>query len=60
MIRTDDPLADFARHEAEQWEELQKMPECDVCEEHIQEDKAYHIKGKWICIHCMNDFLEYF
>jgi formylmethanofuran dehydrogenase subunit E len=59
MIRTDDPLADFSRHEAEQWEELQKMPVCSECEEHIQEDRAYHIEDKWICTDCINNFLEY-
>ncbi len=58
MFYTDDPLADYSRYCAKQEEELKKMPICRECEEHIQDEKAYHIDDKWICESCMENFHE--
>ena len=55
-FRTDDPIADFNRLDAEQWELLQKCPKCSVCDEHIQEEEAYYIHDVWICEACMENF----
>lgn len=53
--RTDDPLADFHRHEAEKeaWEK--KRPKCAECGEHIQQEKAVCIQGYFFCDDCLAD-----
>ena len=51
--RTDDPLADFARHEAEQEAWLAKRPVCADCDEPIQDDHYFDINGEAICPDCM-------
>ncbi len=56
MCWTDDPLLDFARHDAEQTRQLEQLPVCADCDEHIQEETAYYINGEWICINCMSAY----
>lgn len=56
MIFTDDPAADFARHDAEQEAWLAKRPVCADCGHHIQEEEAYYINGEWICERCMDSY----
>lgn len=56
MFYTDDPLADFARHDAEQEAQLDKLPECSECGEHIQDEEAYYINSEWICLNCMESY----
>lgn len=58
MPYTDDPLADFARYDAEQYELIKKLPRCSECDEHIQDERAYYINGEWICKECMNQYLK--
>jgi formylmethanofuran dehydrogenase subunit E len=50
---TDDPIADFARHDAEQQEELEKLPVCSECGEPIQSEYCYEIDGEYICEECL-------
>lgn len=51
---TDNPLADFNRHDAEQQEWLESRPKCSCCEEPIQDDYLYEIDGEYICEDCLN------
>lgn len=60
---TDDPIADFLRHDAEQEEWLRSRPKCCICGEHIQDEQAYLFeytkRDKWICEDCMRGHLKY-
>lgn len=55
---TDDPLADFERYDAEQERRLARLPLCSVCGEHIQDEEAYFIGGRWICEDCIDSFKQ--
>ena len=55
MFYSDDPVADFERHDAEQERELDRLPVCEYCEEPIQDEFAYYIEGSWYCTRCMNE-----
>lgn len=53
MSWTDDPIADFHRHDAEQEAKLEKQPYCCECGEPIQEEKAVQLpNGDWYCKQC--------
>ena len=52
---SNDPIADFHAWDAEQYEELKKLPVCDWCGEHIMSDYFYDINGEYICENCMDD-----
>ncbi len=56
MYYTDDPVADFHRHDAEQEEELKKLPVCSECGEHIQQDMAVYINCEWLCDSCLDSY----
>lgn len=51
-----DPLDCFDRYEADQSEELEKLPVCSECGEPIQDDFCYQIDGDLICEKCMDRF----
>lgn len=44
----------FARHDAEQESELDRLPVCEYCEQPIQDEFAFYIEDTWICEKCMN------
>lgn len=50
--RTDDPVADFERYDAEQEAELEKMPVCTNCLERIQDGYLFDIEGELYCEEC--------
>ena len=50
-----DAYEQWARHDAEQQEQLDKLPECTECGEKIQDEYAYYINGEWIHEKCMNE-----
>ncbi len=50
---TDDPVRDAENYWAEKYEELEKLPECGMCGEHIQEEHCYEIDDKLICEDCL-------
>lgn len=58
MNYTDDPVLDFARHDAEQEAWLQRRPVCADCGDHIQDEEAYYINGEWVCMDCMDSYLR--
>lgn len=53
--RTDDPIADFARWDAEQAAQEGKLPRCDYCNEPVQDDYFYQINDEVICPDCLNN-----
>lgn len=58
MWRTDDPVADFHRHDDEQEAWLKKRPKCAECREHIQQQKAVRIHGLFYCDECLDNMRE--
>lgn len=57
--RTDDPLADFHRYDAECQRELERLPKCVNCGEHIQQDDAVNIGGHYYCDECLHAMREW-
>ena len=55
MFYTDDPERDFDRYDAEQQEQLEKLPVCSYCLEPIQDDYLYEINDEVICEECLNE-----
>lgn len=55
MFYTDDPVADYDRYSEEQDKQLQKYPQCSICDKHIQDDFYYEINGEVLCEECLND-----
>lgn len=55
MPYTDDPYADFDRHDAEQQAALDRLPKCSYCDEPIQDDYLYEINDEVICEDCIKD-----
>ena len=53
MFYSDNPLADFERHDAEQERQLEQLPICADCGEHIQGDHYYLIENYCICSDCL-------
>ena len=55
FCRTDDPLADFDRWDAEQTAKLAQHPICAECDEPIQDDYYYEINGECVCPECLDN-----
>ena len=49
MAYTDDPVADFHNHDAEQERKLARLPVCCICQEPIQQEKAVYYNDQWVC-----------
>lgn len=58
VFYTDDPLADFEAWDEHQNEQLERLPVCMDCEQHIQDETAYYINGEWICEDCMDAYKQ--
>ena len=56
MPYTDDPIADFNRHDAEQAKQLEKRPVCSCCCDHIQDDHYYQTEGEILCPDCLETY----
>lgn len=54
MYYSDDPIADYNRYEADQEEQLDKLPKCDICGEPIQDDYYYNLNGDIFCKECLD------
>lgn len=54
MYRTDDPHADFDRHDAAQERWLSRLPRCVECGEPIQEEEFFLINDEPVCEECLN------
>lgn len=55
MPWTDDPVADYARHDAQQAKALARLPRCSECDQPIQGDYVYCINDELICEQCLTD-----
>ena len=55
MPWTDDPVADFHRHDAEQEKRMAKLPLCDCCGNRVTDETYYDIEGKILCEECLTD-----
>ena len=58
MFRTDDPLADFARYDAEREAEYERLPKCVYCDQHIQDEYLYDINDELICKGCLDEHFK--
>lgn len=58
VFRSDDPVADFDRHDAAQQHWLDSLPRCEWCGEAVQDEVAYHIGDAWIHTDCIDYYLE--
>ena len=54
MFYSDDPLVDFHRYDEEQQKLLERLPVCNCCGEHIQQEFALLLDGDWYCDDCLN------
>lgn len=52
MYRTNNPVADFERHDAEQEAMLERLPRCGYCDNPIQDDMAWEVNDEWYCDEC--------
>lgn len=55
---TDNPIADFVRHDAEQQAKLDKLPVCECCKEPIQQEKAIYYNDQYCCEDCESEFWQ--
>lgn len=55
FVRTDNPIRDFERHDAEQQRKLDKLPRCTYCDRPIQDDVYFEINGECVCEECLNE-----
>ena len=55
MCYVPDPLDHWLEHDRQREEELNKLPVCDSCGEHIQEEYCYVINDDYICESCMEE-----
>lgn len=53
IYRSDDPAADFNRHDADQEAWIARRPVCCYCGEHIQHDHFFLINDEMICPDCL-------
>lgn len=58
MPYTNNPLADFINHDREQEAQLQKMPVCCYCDEHIQDEHLYLINDEFVCPKCLKGYFR--
>lgn len=59
MYRTDDPVADFLRHDREQQAHLARLPKCCECGQPIQDEEAFIINGEWVCEECLMELYKF-
>lgn len=56
MAWTDDPVADFERHDREQARWLNSLPTCQRCGDAIQQERAVCIDDFWYCDECLEHY----
>jgi formylmethanofuran dehydrogenase subunit E len=55
MLRTDDPVADYDRYDAQVQSELDRLPKCSECGNPIQDEECYEFNDELICEGCLID-----
>lgn len=58
FYRTDDPLYDFDRYDAEQESRIEELPICECCGNPIQQERAVYYNDQWCCEECEHDFWQ--
>lgn len=58
MFRSDNPIRDFERYDAEQQRKLDRLPKCAYCSEPIQDERCYNINGNFVHSDCGYDYLN--
>ena len=53
-MRSSDPVRDFLRHEADREEELEGLPECELCGEPIQDETCFCVDGNKYHKNCLD------
>ena len=53
VVRTEDPVADFLRHDEEQNRWLEQLPVCEYCQDEIQDDYYFEINESAVCENCL-------
>ena len=56
MPYTDDPVKDYEQYDKEQAKRLEKLPVCDCCCDHIQDDHYYQTECEILCPHCLETY----
>ena len=54
-FRNGDPLDDYDRLDRLQAQREARLPVCDKCHRHINDDFYYDVHGDIYCAECMND-----
>lgn len=54
MSYTDNPANDYARYDAAQKAQEDKLPRCAYCDEPIMTDECYEINDELICPDCLD------
>lgn len=49
---SDNPILDYSRYATEQEKELNRLPLCSECGEHIQDDECWVIEDEIYCPEC--------
>lgn len=55
---SDDPVADFERHDRERAAALELLPICGICNEPIQDEYLYDINDEFFCECCMKRYFQ--
>lgn len=54
VYKTDDPIHDYERYDAELASERRRLPVCDDCGEPIEGEHTYLIYDSYICVDCLH------
>lgn len=55
MPWTDDPVADFHRHDAAEQLRIAELPVCCECDHEIRDETFFLFDGEYICHQCAKD-----
>lgn len=53
-----DPVDEFNRYDGRKQKQLERLPRCKSCRDHIQQDTAVCIKGDYWCDDCLEEMRE--
>lgn len=53
-----DPVADAERYNRHLDRMLERLPICEVCGDHIEDEKAFCFNGEWVHRDCLFEYFE--
>lgn len=59
MCYIPDYYDNWSEYNRQQEEALKRLPQCDICGEHIQDEHCYKLDDEIICEACMGEFRVY-